>query len=52
MFSKISQKLIQIGTYSALVFISMFAVTTVYAQVDTTKPTNGDNGGFVLCGNT
>lgn len=30
----------------------MMSATPAFAQTNTTKPTNGDNGGFVLCGNT
>lgn len=33
--------------------VQLFSATNVYAvTVDSTKTTNGDSGGFVLCGNT
>lgn len=60
MFSQLKQNYFKVVLSTALVMIALFfgtrlvGVPSVFAQdyVDTTKTTEGDKGGFVLCGNT
>lgn len=55
MFNRTSQNLVKIilsGFFVLFAIFALFPVANIYAQYpDSTKPTNGDGGGFVLCGN-
>ncbi len=58
MFGFLKNNLVKIilGSAFALTLVfsgtHMLSATPAFAQTSTTKPTNGDAGGFVLCGNT
>ena len=52
MFRNLKQNSIKIFLSSVLVLSTIFVfVPAIAGAQNTTEPTNGDNGGFVLCGN-